>query len=376
MPVAIKKILFNPLLSSLSEVQAFLRSHPAGTAHAFSRVLYVWDGKGEFETIDLTGKPDSYFLDDVRLNALGDVLSERMQLHEAALQKITGYEIITSPGRTITTPLQADKIALFALSLSGKPNYFDLLVINNSADVVCYNAMSNSSIRGLKHSGDLLGRGSVLLHHLNATADLTTEPFAVGLSGYTNQPLHRYKAQNPAVLLVNHETETAYLVPVPLDAATIGNATLCFPLVGQRICGGTEIRWAILPNAPVPDAPMHASGSNLRPARGTVREALQAAADILKEKPDPLPVAVRKAPPVPVDTEVKRVANSKALPPVCFRWSPFAPCHVCHTLTFPFSLVSGSESSYLRKGLKYLNSFISRATLPLSASEWGCHSVT
>ncbi|KAJ3152255.1 hypothetical protein HDU89_001475 [Geranomyces variabilis] len=275
---AIKTILFDPLLPSLVEVRAFLRTKYAGTAHPFERVLHIWNGK-TFDKLDLSDKPDEYFLDDTQLNALGGILGERMQRHEAALHDVLSYEIVTSTNPMLEISHTPGKIMLFALSLSNQPSYYDIMAMNTSADVVCYNATKNGSIPCLVHSGDLVGTGSVLLHTLTPGHELSDAAFAVGLSGYQGNALHRYKAQNPAVLLVDHEARVMYLVPVPLDKATIEDATLCFPLVGQRMRTTGTIRFAILSNATTQTGAF-ANGANLTAARTAVRLGVQAATDM------------------------------------------------------------------------------------------------
>ncbi|KAI8591008.1 hypothetical protein BDZ88DRAFT_394084 [Geranomyces variabilis] len=275
---AIKTILFDPLLPSLVEVRAFLRTKPAGTAHPFERVLHIWNGK-TFDELDLRDKPDAYFLDDTRLNALGGLLGERMHTHRAALHDVLHYEIVSSTDPTLEISYTPGKVMLFALSVSTQPTYYDMIAMNTSADVVCYNATKNRSIPGLVHSGDLVGSGSVLLHMITPAHDLSEAAFAVGLSGYQGSALYRYKAQNPAVLLVDHEARVMYLVPVPLDKATIEDATLCFPLVGQRVRSAGIIRFTILPNAPTQTGAF-ANGANLTAARAAVRLGVQTATDV------------------------------------------------------------------------------------------------
>jgi hypothetical protein len=281
MPTPVRDILFNPLLSTVDEVRTFLRDRAKGTAHVFQRVLHVWDGK-DYSTIDLSDKSDAYFLDDTRLNELGGVLGERMAAHEGALAKVMDYEVVTPTELTFDLPLRPGELLCFALSLQGHPNYFDLISCNTYGDTICYNARGNPSITGLRHSGDLLGRGAVLLHTVTAGADLTTDPVAVGVSGYSGHMLHRYKQQNPTVLLIDHAAKTQYMVPVPLSEAAIGKATLCFPVVLER--AGNVVRVTILNNPPTQEK-IYASSESLPAARPTIRAALHAAADLVGSLP-------------------------------------------------------------------------------------------
>jgi len=292
MPSTISTVIFDPTLSTVEDIRSLLRTKPKGTAHPFDRTLHVWTGK-DFETVDLRDKPDTFFLDDTRLNELGGVLGQRMTAHEGALTHVLDYEVVSATDLTFDIPFHPDQVLCFALSLSQRPSFYDAIVINGSADVLCYAATKNTSIRGLKHSGDMVGAGSVLLHTLIPEKNMTSDSIAVGVSGYTNTALHRYKAQNPAVLLVNHDAKVLYLIPVPLDAASIGNATLCLPLVLKR--EGDVVRATVLTNPPVQEG-IYASGSQMAKARGTVRDAIQTAEALNRT----LPTAVR-----PVRTPTK-----------------------------------------------------------------------
>ena len=74
-------------------------------------------------------------------------------------------------------------------------------------------------------------------------------------------PLHRYAIQRPSVLLVNHRDRVLYLTPVPLDQATIGEATFSCPVVCWRT-SRDELTVSVLAN-PLGAEGIFACGENL-----------------------------------------------------------------------------------------------------------------
>lgn len=272
----VKRILFNPLLGTKDEVRSFLKDQLPGTAHVHQKKLQVWDGKG-FKEIDYTDRPASFFLDDTDLNAIGTLLYDRIKLHQGNLKDEETYTVVTPTEPYVDLPLVAGKNLLFALSLTGRPTYYDLGAGVPDGTILCWASVTSNKLKGIWHSGDK-GSGGVLLHHVRMEADLFKDPFVVFVSGYSNNALHRYAQQNPAVLLVNHETRSLYLVPIPLDEASIGDATICCSAVGQRI-SDTHIRFTFLPNPPTCKR-MSAGGGMMAGASGAFREAIQIARSI------------------------------------------------------------------------------------------------
>ena len=87
------------------------------------------------------------------------------------------------------------------------------------------------------------------------------------ISGYQSTRITRFLGTHPALLVANHVEkvifssndlvfhlaliklywQVLYIIPVPLDAATIGDATICCPLVIKR--DGESLICSILPTA-------------------------------------------------------------------------------------------------------------------------------
>ena len=261
--------------------------------------------------IDISDKPDSYFLDAVNLNDMAQIIQDRMALHSDSLAQCLNYTVISLTDSIVDiplpTPTRADinatapeqkDLLLFALSVSNDPSYYDLCLAsgpalgteNHSSTILCYNnysARDISCLAGLQHSGDILRPGGVLLHSIRSTGPLSLEeegnPFVVFLSGYNRQPLHKYKKQRPAVLLVNHATKSLYLIPVPLDEATIGQGTICCPVVVQRMYNERNLpvfRVCVLARPPTVDN-CSAAGRTLEGGQAAFNTAVRTARDMI-----------------------------------------------------------------------------------------------
>lgn len=255
---------------------------------------------GEIVELDLSSKPDSYFLDAVNLSEVGEVLHERRDQHQDSLGQCANYAIASITDNVIDIPFPSsfpeNDILLFALAQSYDPSYFDTCIASSpSADrplstILCYNYRSNNavpSISRLVHSGDKIKVS--LLHSVNLAGlpspTDSPDPFVVFVSGYSKNPLHKYKKQRPALLLVNHETQTCYLVPVPLDQATIGEGTICCPLVGRRMLNEqqkTIFRFTILPNPPIV-CDLSAGGERLPDGQESINKAIDMSNNILAD---------------------------------------------------------------------------------------------
>lgn len=244
----IKQTVFNPLLSTKKSIKDYLKgNYTAGTAHPYrnngNKQIIVYTGNNNFKEMDISDKQSSFFIDTANLNEIGDVLSQRMLNHKNSLKEMTDYTITSINGNVIDIPLINDKVFCIALSLNNQPSYYDLGCGNINGQVLCYNSTVNNNFPGLQHSGDLQN-GNILLHTIKFTAQMNNEPNCLFVSGYNKNPLHRYIGQRTSVLLVNHQTQTMYMISIPLDKASIGESSICSPVVFKRI--GDKVRFIIL----------------------------------------------------------------------------------------------------------------------------------
>jgi len=143
------------------------------------------------------------------------------------------------------------------------------------ANTCCWSA--RNTFPGIQHSGDILN-GRDLLDYIKINKNMSTEnDIAIVISGYQYTKLTRFQGSNPVVLVANHaekvfpklpsevtcidcKFKVLYIVPVPLDGATIGEATLCCPLVIRR--DGDSLVCSILPT-PTTDNGKMISGAKL-----------------------------------------------------------------------------------------------------------------
>ena len=75
----VRKICFDPLLTSKEQIRQRLSSLPAGTAHPFSpqRIL-LCKVEDEIQEIDISTYPEDFFYNAVDLGEMGEILLRRM----------------------------------------------------------------------------------------------------------------------------------------------------------------------------------------------------------------------------------------------------------------------------------------------------------
>lgn len=104
-------------------------------------------------------------------------------------------------------------------------NYFDAFAYTGETNVY----YSKKEADFAHHSGDKffnLSGDKYLYHKISVKAK--TGRFAAGVCGYQKTPLKRFVDNNPFFMVANHETKIIYIIPCPIDEASVGNATLSF----------------------------------------------------------------------------------------------------------------------------------------------------
>ncbi|EPS38575.1 hypothetical protein H072_7657 [Dactylellina haptotyla CBS 200.50] len=276
---SVRKTVFNPLLQTKEDVAAYLKSlpNPNGTAHPFNKTLLLLEND-KIEEIDISDKSEDYFFSATDLNTLSETITQRIELFSGNLEKFKAYQIISLVNPYLEVPFVAGESTIVVLSVRD-PTFYDFCLGNANGNMVLFSNTTDASLPGFRHSGDI-SQGNNLLHHAIFDDDMNEEPFTLFVSGYSNNALHRYKPQSPAVTICDHEAKIMYVVPVPLDQATIGEATLCAPVVGRR--RGNKLCFSVLPSAVT--SQQVAGGSRL--AGDTLARA------IAREPPPPAPTQV------------------------------------------------------------------------------------
>ncbi|KAF8854905.1 hypothetical protein BDZ45DRAFT_656052 [Acephala macrosclerotiorum] len=267
----ITKVFFNPLATTKAQIRALLQDLPIGSAHPFSpeRLLLCRTARG-IDEIDISSYSENHFYNAVDLGELGQTLQTRMANFSSQLRVFNDeYTVQQAPTSTFKVPIESGKIAVLAVS-ERHPTYYDLCVADAACKTACYSA--TTSFIGMVHSGDIK-QGKDLLHHIKIDERLESEKeFAVFVSGFRCTKLTRFRDRNPVVMIVNHAEKALYIVPVPLDTASIGDATICSPVIFKR--EGDSLACSILPT-PTTDMGKSCSGTSLK--SGSFNEAIKRA---------------------------------------------------------------------------------------------------
>ncbi|KAH7321727.1 hypothetical protein BKA65DRAFT_598853 [Rhexocercosporidium sp. MPI-PUGE-AT-0058] len=267
----ITKVFFDPLATTKAQIVTLLGDLPVGSAHPFNpeKLLLCRTASG-IDEIDISSYAEDHFFKAVDLGEIGQSLQSRMTRFSNQLRLFNDeYTVMQIPASTFKVPIESDKIAILAVS-ERYPTYYDLCVADAACKTSCYGA--RNSFTGIDHSGDN-NESMYLLQHMKISDQLKSgKEFAVFVSGFQCTKLTKFQERNPVVMIANHAEKALYIVPVPLDAASIGEATICSPVVFKR--EGEMLVCSILPT-PTTDLNKMCSGSELQST--SFNEAIQRA---------------------------------------------------------------------------------------------------
>ncbi|KAF4423716.1 hypothetical protein F53441_14256, partial [Fusarium austroafricanum] len=187
---------------------------------------------------------------------MGEILLRRMQGFREHLSGFDDFQIMQAPAATFRVPIVSGEITILAVS-ERDPTYWDFCFADAECNACCW--LERETFSGIKHSGDLLYRKD-LLDYVKISNELTEKPICVFISGYSYTKITRFLGTHPAMLVADHVDKILYIIPVPLDKATIGDAMICCPLVIKR--DGDSIICSILPKATT-DGNMYCSSKKL-----------------------------------------------------------------------------------------------------------------
>ncbi|KAH8665034.1 hypothetical protein BGZ60DRAFT_62681 [Tricladium varicosporioides] len=241
----VRKTFFAPLATTKAQIRAILEGLPVGSAHPFSpeRILFCRTENG-IDEIDISSYPEDFFFNAVDLGEMGETLLRRMAGYQSHLKVFEDFQIQQAPASTFKIPIVSDQITILAVS-ERTPTYYDFCFADAECNACCW--LARTTFAGITHSGDICN-GQDLLDYVRINKDsLTEKEICVFISGYQSTHITRFLGTNPALLVANHVDKVLYIIPVPLDAATIGDATICCPLVIKR--DGESLICSILPTA-------------------------------------------------------------------------------------------------------------------------------
>ncbi|CAJ2509356.1 Uu.00g143820.m01.CDS01 [Anthostomella pinea] len=255
----VRKTFFDPLATSKARIREILEPLPVGSAHPFSpeRILLCRTEHG-IDDIDISSYPEDFFFNAVDLGQMGEVLLKRMANFTSQLGAFAEFQILQAPTSTFSIPIVSGKVTILAVS-ERYPTYYDFCLADASYNTSCYNAQE--TLAGVSHSGDIIGASNDLLQYIRINKDsLTKKEICVFISGYRKTQITRFLGTNPALMVADHIDKVLYIIPVPLDAATIGDATICCPMVVKP--DGDSLMCSILPTATT-DRNLQCDGSRL-----------------------------------------------------------------------------------------------------------------
>ncbi|KAF4958407.1 hypothetical protein FSARC_11024 [Fusarium sarcochroum] len=228
----VRKTFFDPLAKSKGRITEILQDLPVGSAHPFSPegILLCRTEKG-IEEIDISGYNEEYFYNAVDLGEMGETLLRRMAGFSGQLSVFNDFQIMQAPAATFKIPIVSGEITILAVS-ERTPTYYDFCFADAECNSCCW--LERDTFPGISHSGDLLNHNDLLDYVKIYSERLTEKPICVFISGYQKTRITRFLGTNPALLVADHVDKILYIIPVPLDAATIGDATLCCPLVIKK----------------------------------------------------------------------------------------------------------------------------------------------
>ncbi|KAH6961951.1 hypothetical protein BKA56DRAFT_498721 [Ilyonectria sp. MPI-CAGE-AT-0026] len=228
----VRKTFFDPLATSKARITDVLQQLPAGSAHPFSPDgILLCKTEAGIEEIDISNYSPEYFYNAVDLGDMGETLLRRMSGFKEHLSVFDDFQIMQAPAATFKIPIVSDQITILAVS-ERTPTYYDFCFADAVCNACCW--LARNTFSGITHSGDLLNHQD-LLDYVRINKELFTErEICVFISGYQKTQITRFLGTDPALMVADHVDKILYIIPVPLDAATIGDATICCPLVIRR----------------------------------------------------------------------------------------------------------------------------------------------
>ena len=225
---SIKTTIFEPeFRGTIDNLKELLKYEEDQTAHVLDKTLLIKKNKTEFDTIDISQKDKNFFLSNVNVNQVSNNIIEKIAKINC-LKEFKSYDIeVGKPDKFISIPFTKDIFA-FIISIRD-PTYYDFCAEYDNQ--ICY--YNNKQTATFYHSGDLTF-GQNLIHTIGIRKLHNNKKFSMGVNGYNLTPLYNFEKQAPSLLLIDRELKKLWLVPIPLDKASINDANLAVRLIGKR----------------------------------------------------------------------------------------------------------------------------------------------
>lgn len=231
----VKEYYFDPRLISREEIECFLLNCQVGAAHPFNGNL-LCRLENRIEEINLENINPKIFLDVGNRQEIESQITDALhKYHQLNFMKNYTIEFLTT-GAIINIKVIPDSILSFVASVKKDEHYFDFSAYTINQNT---NYRKKNGINGLVHSGDI----GKLLHTIKITNNLSNgKNILFGAIGFRKRNLRYFTNQVPIFAIVDHQNELIYLVPLPLDQATLGDATFAGLVVGKYNRGYMEFK--------------------------------------------------------------------------------------------------------------------------------------
>jgi len=194
----------------------------------------LYKEKGVIKSIDASQIPVTKFLNAGSLATNIDNLSTYIDTFPQ-LVKYKNYSFVAlAPGSNIRikAPSTTDILAFTGTKKIGQ--YFDFQMYHSTDKQLSPCNYSTRQMTGYVHSGDI-GSGSFLLHTIKSNSTKNKDTCVLSVVGFRNTPLINFATQNPSVVIVNEEEQILYVIPSPLDEATMRDSTMAILATIKRV---------------------------------------------------------------------------------------------------------------------------------------------
>lgn len=194
----------------------------------------LYKENGSIKSIDAQHIPIENFINRASVSTNISQLSDYLEKF-GGLQKYKNYSFVSlNQGDNITIDYHGtDNIIAFTATDKGNGNYFDFVLYHLTSTIASCD-YSNKQIPGYKHSGDNMS-GKCLLHYICSSTNKNKKVCALGVVGYRRKELRTFVEQNPSIVVVDETSEILYVIPCPLDVATVEDGTFATLATIQRI---------------------------------------------------------------------------------------------------------------------------------------------
>jgi hypothetical protein len=230
----IQQVVFNPTLTTLSSIKSFVLSQQSGTAHPFNTETtrsLILNKDGTLVTIDTSSINKSSFLNSAKITDLEENIHKMINKY-SQIKEISEFTLqVLNQGDIITFNTQHNQKNIIVITNKSGGDFFDLSLYarkKNSTSIDSYKVLTysqNSSPMSLSHSGDI---GSLLHYIYNFNEKCSGYDMYVSVVGYNKKSLVNFINQQPSILLVDYENRVTYIVPCPLDEATMGKSSIAY----------------------------------------------------------------------------------------------------------------------------------------------------